>query len=294
MTGVIEVIDGGPLTTVQDAGRIGLAHLGVSPSGFLDAPAAKLANRLVGNDETSAVLETTGRGPRLRLLEVDDRESVAVVAVTGAPASIHIDGRLADPHAPLHLHIGEELRIGQPTAGVRGYLAIRGGFEVAPVLGSRSTDLLSHLGPPPLAAGQRLPYGRPTGRVPSSESLSGSGIKAEPTLEVYPGPSREWFRRDAMTTLVQTTWTVTPASSRVGLRLNGRVLRRSDRELRPEGMVMGSIQVPPDGQPVLLLADHPTTGGYPVIAVVRARDLPHAAQAAPGTTLRFRLVGNPR
>ena len=279
MTGVIEVIDGGPLTTVQDAGRTGLAHLGVSPSGFLDVPAAKLANRLVGNDETAAVLETTGvdRGYASR-----DRSESAAVAVTGAPTTIHIEGRLADHHAPLLLHVGENCESGSP---LRAAQLRRGARRLRGRAGARQP--LHRSAEPPRAAAARRRAAAPVGGAhrprPAVEDgcVSGQG-RADPS-EVYPGPSADWFAPEAMATLVGTTWTVDPASSRVGLRLSGPALKRSARELRPEGMVTGSIQVPPDGQPVLLLADHPTTGGYPVIAVARARDLPHAAQAAPGS-----------
>ena len=290
MTGWFEVLDGGPLTTVQDAGRPGLAHLGVAPSGFLDAQAATLANRLVGNPESAALLETTGRGPRLRLAELAPGAAGVVVALTGAPAPIRINGRAAEPLRAQLIRLGDQLEVGQVTAGIRSYLAIRGGLLVPEILGSRSTDLLSQLGPPPLAAGQRLPFGVVADPVPEVDAVPGSAFDAAIQLEVFPGPSRDWFEATALRAFTSAIWTVDSTSSRVGVRLCGPVLRRSSRELRPEGMVTGSIQVPPDGQPVLLLNDHPVTGGYPVIAVLRERDLPLAAQAAPGTEVRFQLL----
>ncbi len=285
----LEVVRAGPLTTVQDAGRPGLAHIGVSPSGFADAPAARLANRLVGNPDDAALLEATGHGPTLR---VPPGSPAVTVAVTGAPAPIRVDGRVADPYTAIVLLPGQELTVGAVTAGVRSYLAVRGGLTGPAVLGSRATDLLSGLGPAPLAAGDTLAYGPPPGPVPAPDAVPVAGIDLTPVLTVLPGPRDEWFTADALHLLTSVTWTVSPESSRIGVRLTGqRLERRSDRELPPEGMVTGAIQVPPSGQPVLLLQDHPTTGGYPVIACVRAADLHHAAQGAPGTTLRFRLAG---
>ncbi len=287
MTGLLEVIDGGLLTTVQDPGRPGLAHLGISPSGFLDPPAARLANRLVGNPQAAAVLETTGRGPTLR-----PRDTGVVVAVAGAAAAILVDGRAADQYASFLLQPGQTLEIGRAVTGLRCYVAVRGGFAVSPVLGSRSTDLLSGLGPPVVRGGHVLPVGEAiAGSVPAADGVAYADLAASPVIGIYPGPSRDWFTREALQLLGSRDWLVDPASSRIGLRLNGPALERCRAgELAPEGMVTGSIQVPPNGLPVLLLADHPTTGGYPVIAVAREADLHHAAQAAPGTAIRFRLL----
>ncbi len=285
-----EVVDGGLLTTVQDAGRHGLAHLGVPPSGFLDVPAARLANRLVGNHENAALLESTGSGPTLLM-----RGAAAVVAVTGAPAAVSVDGHAVDHHASFLLRAGERLAVGRATSGLRSYLAVRGGIEVEPVLGSRSTDLLSGLGPPVLQAGQQLPLGDAVAAaVPSADGVAFPAVVADPVITLLPGPGADWFSPEALQLLGSEAWTVDPASSRVGLRLSGTSLSRiRSGELAPEGMVTGSVQVPPSGLPVLLLADHPTTGGYPVIAVALERDLHHAAQAAPGSTVRFRLRANP-
>jgi biotin-dependent carboxylase-like uncharacterized protein len=290
MTAILEVEDGGLLTTIQDAGRAGFAHLGVAPAGYLDVPAARLANRLVGNRESAAVLETTGRGPALVL-----RGAGTVVAVTGAPAIVSIDGRPADHHASLLLRDGQSLTVGRVTSGLRSYLAVRGGIAVEPVLGSRSADLLSGLGPQALAAGQRIPVGDAVaGIVPAADGMAYPSVIAEPVITLDPGPSDDWFTSEAWQLLGSQAWTVDPASSRVGLRLIGKPLaRRRSGELAPEGMVTGSLQVPANGLPVLLLADHPTTGGYPVIAVAVEGDLHHAAQAAPGSTIRFRLRANP-
>jgi biotin-dependent carboxylase-like uncharacterized protein len=290
MTAILEVVNGGLLTTVQDAGRPGLAHLGVPPSGFLDAPAARLANRLVGNHQNAALLETTGSGPTLIL-----RGNAVVVAITGAPTAVSIDGQAGDHHASFLLRPGQSLSVGRATAGLRSYVAVRGGIDVDPVLGSRSADLLSGLGTPVLEAGQQLPIGDAVAdAVPAADGVAFPAVVAEPVIALVPGPSNDWFGPEALQSLGSQAWTVAPASSRVGLRLTGAPLqRRRSGELPPEGMVTGSLQVPPNGLPVLLLADHPTTGGYPVIAVAREADLHHAAQAAPGSTVRFTLLASP-
>ena len=283
MTRWLEVLDPGPLTTVQDAGRPGLAHLGVPASGALDRPSARLANRLVGNEVQAALLECTVSGPTLRA-----GPGGALVAVTGAPAPVHVAGRACDVGVALWVPAGEVLRVGPATAGLRSYIAVRGGLQVEPVLGSRSYDVLSGLGPAPLAAGQRLPVGPACGTVPAADVVPPPDLDAEPLLPVVLGPRDDWFAPDAVVLLTAARWTVTADSNRIGVRLAGPPLaRRRHEQLPPEGVVTGSVQVPADGQPVLFLADHPTTGGYPVLAVVDEDALPAAAQARPGTTLRF-------
>lgn len=282
----LEVLDPGPLTTVQDRGRPGLAHLGIPPSGALDRRSAALANRLVGNGKGAAVLETTMSGPRL-LVRAPAGSSL-VVAVTGAPAAVRVDGRSRDSNVALRLRAGAVLEVGQASAGVRSYVAVRGGLVVEPVLGSRSYDLLSGLGPPPLQAGQHLPLGPATGDVPAVDFVPLPPFDPCPVLPVIAGPRHDWFGPEALALLVGTLWRVTADSNRIGLRLSGPpVPRHIPGQLPPEGVVTGSIQVPRDGQPVLFLADHPTTGGYPVIAVADEATLPAAAQARPGTSLRF-------
>ncbi|MFE0331386.1 biotin-dependent carboxyltransferase family protein [Streptomyces sp. NPDC058960] len=279
------VVRAGLLTTVQDRGRPGHAHLGVPRSGALDAPAAALVNRLVGNPPEAAVLETTLNGCALR------PRSAVTVAVGGAPCAVTVDGRPAPWGAPVRVPGGALLEMGPARAGVRGYIGIAGGVAVDPVLGSRSTDLLSGLGPPPLADGAVLPLGVPTGPHARVDAVPQPGPPAELVLRVTLGPRADWFTRDALRTLVTRAYRVSAASNRIGLRTEGPALERARTgELPSEGMVLGAVQVPPDGRPVVFLADHPTTGGYPVIAVVRTADLAAAAQAAPGTPVRFTAV----
>ncbi|MEN3583800.1 biotin-dependent carboxyltransferase family protein [Streptomyces sp. ZYX-F-203] len=282
------VVRAGLLTTVQDRGRPGHAHLGVPRSGVLDPPAARLANRLVGNAVDAAVLETTLDGCSLR------PTTPVTVAVGGAPCPVGVDGRPAAWGAAVRVPAGAVLEIGEAVRGVRSYLAVAGGVAVAPVLGSRSTDLLSGLGPPPLVEGTVLPVGSPGPPPAPADAAPYPAPPDELVLRVTPGPREDWFTAEAVRVLVSRPYRVASSGNRIGLRLTGPVLERSaPGELPSEGMVLGAVQVPPDGCPVVFLADHPTTGGYPVIGVVRGSDLPAAAQAAPGTPVRFVGVGGP-
>jgi biotin-dependent carboxylase-like uncharacterized protein len=278
----LSVVRAGALTTVQDLGRPGHAHLGVPPSGALDRPAAALVNRLVGNPPDAAVLETTLDGCAVR------PRSALTAAVGGAPCRVTVDGRPVAWGAPVHVPAGAVLDVGAAVAGVRGYLAVSGGVAVEPVLGSRSTDLLSGLGPPPLTDGAVLPLGTCAGGHACVDVAPQPAPPAELVLRVTAGPRDDWFTPQALRTFTSRAYRVSAASNRIGLRTEGPSLERARAgELPSEGMVLGAVQVPPDGRPVVFLADHPTTGGYPVIAVVRTADLAAAAQAVPGTPVRF-------
>ncbi|SEL94551.1 biotin-dependent carboxyltransferase family protein [Streptacidiphilus jiangxiensis] len=350
------VVRPGPLTTIQDTGRRGVAALGVPRAGALDGPAFRWANTLVGNRDGdagghagvvaaqaaggrtgdspdtaagshpgsgaggslgdspdtaagghpgsgaggragggrtgiapgAAVLEATFGGLALRLVG-----GAAWIAVTGAPTPVHVDGRAVAFSAPVRVREGALVEIGRPVAGVRCYLAVDGGFAVPRVLGSRSTDLLAGLGPDQLHAGTRLPLGPPRRLDSLGQGADGSPLAAPPRellLRLTPGPRRDWFEPESLAALARTPYRVSPASNRIGLRLtDGPPLRRLAGlgELPSEGMVLGAVQVPPDGMPVVFLADHPTTGGYPVVGVVPEADLAAAAQAAPGTPVRL-------
>ncbi|HEV3497226.1 MAG TPA: biotin-dependent carboxyltransferase family protein, partial [Actinomycetes bacterium] len=275
----------GLLTTVQDLGRVGLAHLGVPTAGAVDRRAFGLANRLVGNRPDAAALEITLAGPELEL------EAGGWVALTGGQVAAELGERAVPMDVAVRVEPGQVLRIGSLSSGLRAYLAVRGGIGVAEVLGSRSTDTLAGIGPPRLEEGTRLPVGDLVQSDPFQQVAPTPRIGLEPLLRAVRGPRDDLFTDGALHTLIATAWTVSSDSDRTGIRLEGPVLeRRRKVELASEGMVEGSLQVPPDGHPILFLANHPTTGGYPVIAVVAGRDLPLAAQARPGTRLRFRLV----
>ncbi|MEU6128195.1 biotin-dependent carboxyltransferase family protein [Saccharopolyspora sp. NPDC047091] len=280
---MIEVVAPGPLATVQDLGRPGHAGIGVGVSGAADRGSLRLANRLVGNPEGAAAVETTFGGLVLR----PDRD--VTVAVTGADGPITVDGRAEPVNTVLRVRAGAQLRLGTPVRGLRGYLAVRGGIAVEPVLGSRATDVLSGLGPPPLAAGTRLPIGPAPREFPVVDQAPVRTRDGELVLAAVPGPRADWFTDRAVDALFGAPFEVSAEIDRVGMRLDGPELTRSrDEELPSEGMALGSLQVPPSGRPTLFLADHPVTGGYPVIAVLRAADVDRAAQARPGQRIRFR------
>ena len=281
----LEVVRAGALTTVQDQGRPGFAHLGVPRSGALDRAAAAAANAAVGNDPAAAVLETTVMGVAVRAV------GPCVVAVTGPPALVAVDGARAAMGQPVTVPDGAVLDVGPAQAGVRSYLAVAGGIDVPAVLGSRSTDLLSGLGPPRLRDGDRLPIGRSRSGDPPAAVADPASSPAELVLTVRLGPRHDWFSAAALETLLHTDYTVSPVSNRVALRLSGAPLERAvPDELPSEGVVLGAVQVPADGQPLIFLADHPTTGGYPVVAVVDDADVDCCAQARPGTVVRFRVA----
>ncbi|MEU6072433.1 biotin-dependent carboxyltransferase family protein [Micromonospora sp. NPDC047074] len=280
MTAAVEVLRAGALTTVQDLGRVGWAHLGVPRSGALDPAALRLANRLVGNPEPTAGLEITMTGCVLRF------PRAATVAVTGAGAHVRVGDRPGDVGRPLSVPAGSVLRIDPPRDGLRNWLAVGGGIDVEPVLGSRATDTLAGLGPPPLRDGDRLPLGAPTGPPAPVDFTVPTPAPAELRLTLRLGPRADWFTPAALDRLFGSAYTVSPVSNRVGARLTGAALPRAVAgELPSEGIVLGAVQVPADGQPLIFLADHPTTGGYPVVGVVD--DVTPLAQARPGTTVRF-------
>ena len=265
----LDVVTAGWATTIQDAGRAGLADLGVPRSGALDGELRAVLNRLVGNPEDAAVLETLG-GLRVR-------PSRALVVATSA--------EMAATAVP----VGEPIDVDPASGALWGYLAVRGGITVDAVLGSRSQDSRSDLGPPPVAAGTVLPVGPD----PGTELVADLAPPRPPrdVVDAWPGPRVDWFVEGALDQLATTTWIVSPDVSRVGARLDGAPIARSrHEELASEGLVNGAVQVPPDGRPVVMLADHPTTGGYPVLAIVDDASLATVVQARPGTSLRFRVV----
>ena len=276
---------------VEDLGRPGMAAQGLSRSGAADRGAAQRANRIVGNRVGAAVLEVIpGRfaaragGPLL-------------VAVTGAAAEIAVVGGFRRRDSPIALGVGHTLTITAPSVssgssgpsdGLRCYLAVRGGIAVDSVLGSRSSDLLAGIGPASVRAGDVLPIGtdswgtpRPVAPPPPPESTGGPGIT------VLPGPQTDWFR-GGLSALAGRTWQVSTSSNRVGVRLEGPPLTRTTAgEVPTQGLVPGAIQVPPDGRPVIVLVDHPVTGGYPVIGVVPTSDLDAVAQLRPGAAVHL-------
>lgn len=274
---------------VQDAGRPGYAALGVSESGAADRRALRDANRAVGNEPDAAVLESVG-GAVLRF------RGAGVAAVTGAIGRLTLVEaggavRAIDHGEPFATADGDELTLAHPERGLRYVVAVRGGVDVPAALGSRASDTLAGLGPAALVAGDTVPIGdagaHPVqpGAVPRDLPAPGERVDLEITL----GPRDEWFTTAALDALTGQEWTVTPRSDRVGIRLHGDtpLERARTGELPSEGAVTGAIQVPPDGQPVLFLPDHPLTGGYPIIGALTDRSLDLAGQLAPGVRLRL-------
>lgn len=287
MKRALEVLATGPLALVEDLGRPGLAATGVGRSGAADRAALTLANRLVANPEDAAAIEVTFGGLAVRAT------GLLTVALTGAGAPADVDGTPVGHHALITLRDGQTLRLGVPRTGLRSYLAVRGGIDVAPVLGSRSTDVLADIGPPRLAEGQTLPVGPEPGELPLVDVAPVPEPPDGPvTLRAVPGPRAD--RIADPTALATTTWTASSRSDRVGMRLEGGKLGwAGDGEIPSEGMVRGAVQVPSGGEPVVFLADHPVTGGYPVAAVVVDADVDRAAQVRPGQGVRFRFVDAP-
>ena len=285
MTGPVLVVEAvGPLATIQDLGRPGHSALGVTSSGAADRPAYRLGNRLVGNQEDAASIEVLFGGLVLRATEP------VTVAVTGAPVPLHIDDRAAPLCVPLTLRTGQLLTLGMPVTGLRSYIAIRGGIKAERLFGSASTDPTSGVGPPPLKVGRALAVGDGTLGPLGATDVAAPSSPAQDflVLRAILGPRHGWFTPAAIQTLAASTWTVTSDSDRVGIRLTGPALQRARTdELPSEGVVRGGIQIPASGQPLIFFADHPTTGGYPVIAVVLDEDTDALAQTLPGDRIRF-------
>ncbi|MCT1476723.1 urea amidolyase family protein [Microbacterium sp. p3-SID336] len=291
----VEVVRASLQLLVQDAGRPGYAALGVSASGVADRTASHDANRAVGNPPEAAVLESVG-GAVLRF------RGAGVAAVAGALGTLVLSDsagveRPVVHGAPFATVDGDELTLGHPEQGLRYVVGVRGGLDVDPALGSRAADTLAGLGPQPLSAGAVVPIGEVAAAsvdpvsVPRPLPAPGDLVHLEITL----GPRDDWFTPAGREVLTAQEWTVTPRSDRVGIRLHGDtpLERAVSGELPSEGAVTGAIQVPPDGQPVLFLPDHPLTGGYPIVGALTDRSLDLAAQLAPGVRVRFTVKETP-
>ena len=282
---MIEVLRPGPLTTVQDLGRPGYAHLGVPEAGAADAFSLRIANRLTGNRDGAPALEMTGEGADLRF----DVETF--IACTGGELEVKLDGAPVPMYQLLTVKAGAVLECGRITQGWRSYLAVAGGIEVPKVLGSSSSDTLAGLGPAPLEAGQCLPVGALESRPAGAYLRAPPHYPRSATLRVLPGPQQDWFSADARRRFATSVFKVLSRSDRTGARLGGPELALNRAaELASMGMTEGAIQVPPSGQPIALLANHGATGGYPVIANVISADLGLLAQLAPGAELCFSEV----
>lgn len=296
-TGELHVLDGGLLTTIQDAvGRPGRGRYGIPTGGAMDAEAARLANRLVGNRGDEAVLEITLQGPTLSVT------SAAHVGLAGADLGAVSEHLRLVPGYSYRIGPGAVVRFEHSLGtarGVRAYLAVAGGFDVAPVLGSVATDRRSGfggLGGRELRAGDILAFrGDQTGPqrgLVRAHPEPPIDRHAPTEVRVIPTPGDlVWFGPEALHALVDATWTVAPDSDRNGIRLCGGHVSALTGRIPSLGVPVGSVQVPPSGEPIVTMVDGPVTGGYPVVGVVPAIDLGRLAQLAPGATLHFRRIG---
>ncbi|MFC9425651.1 biotin-dependent carboxyltransferase family protein [Streptomyces sp. NPDC056987] len=283
---VLTVVEAGVATSVQDLGRPGLAHLGVPASGPTDRRSFRLANRLAGNPENTPALEVTVGGLAVTL------SAPRYVAITGAPAPVTVDGVPALDGPLVRLPAGSVLRIGRPWAACRSYLAVSGGIETDRVLGSASRDSLTGLGPAPVTAGTEYGLGpaAPVPAVPLELAFSVVPCGGRVTARFRWGPRHDLFSAADRHALTTTPWRISAQCDRVGARLTGPPLSVGPVDLASEGTVRGAIQVPPSGEPIVFLSDHPVTGGYPVIGVVTDADIDLVGQTLPGDELRLTPV----
>jgi len=287
----LRVLEPGPLLLVEDAGRHGRLALGVSPAGYADATAARRANRLVGNPEDAAVLESLMGGVVLEV--VGAAVILAVSGVVTVVESVGPDGRrlgrTAGAEAPISVPAGAVVRIAAPSAGLRAMIAVRGGVAVSPVLGSRSRDTLAGLGPAPLAVGDVVPVGAAAVGWPE---LDLAVVAPPPSAERELALPMRWGPRDDRLTEAGRAALLAPRvvsarGDRVGVRLDGPATVTTASPLPSEPTLAGAVEVPPDGVPIVLGRDHPTTVGYPVVAVVAPAGHDRLAQARPGTPVRL-------
>ncbi len=298
----IKVIAPGVLTTVQDTGRFGHQAAGIPEAGAMDRASLRLANALAGNSEDAAALELTVFGGTFEF------EGDGTIALTGADMRPFLNGNRMVMNAAVSVQTGDRLELGTAAWGVRAYLAVSGGIDVPVVLGSRSTDLKSRLGGlegRKLRAGDVLESGSADGslRQTAAEPAKAQGTSWEPVLKRLErvtaaegavrirflfGPQDAMFGEDAKQTFTESVYTLSTACDRMGCRLEGAAVPSlNGTDILSEGICFGSIQVPANGQPIVMMADHQTTGGYAKIGTVLSEDLPLLAQLGPGKKIRF-------
>lgn len=290
----LEVLHGGMLTTVQDLGRYGYERYGVPVAGAMDPFALQAANLLVGNSPGEAALEITLVGPTLRATEH------CLIAVTGADLSLRLDGRPLPSWMAIFVRRGQIIEFGPPKQGCRAYLAVAGGIDLPPLMGSRSTYLSGGFGGlagRALKKGDLIPIGRTAFHLPI---LAGREFPADhippysdaPEVHVLLGPQDDYFSQEGIAAFLSSPYRVSPSSNRMGYRLYGAEIAHKERaDIISDGIVLGSVQVPANKQPMVMMADHQTTGGYPKIATVIGADIPLLAQCVPGaSTVTFKAI----
>ena len=290
----LEVLEGGMLTTVQDLGRYGYERYGVPVAGAMDPFALQVANALVGNSLDEAALEMTIVGPTLRATES------CLIAVTGADLSFRVNGRPLPLWMAIFVRRGWIIEFGERKRGCRAYLAVAGGIDVPPIMGSKSTYLRGGFGGfqgRALRGGDLIPVGQAAFHLPS---LAGNEFPADripdysdaPEVHVILGPQDDYFTEEGITAFLSSEYKVSLTSDRMGYRLQGAEIAHQGRaDIISDGIVLGSVQVPADRQPIILMADRQTTGGYPKIATVISADIPLLAQCLPGaSTVTFKAI----
>jgi biotin-dependent carboxylase-like uncharacterized protein len=296
MMPALRVVAPGLLTTIQDFGRVGYQHLGVPVSGALDPVSLRAANLLVGNPPGIAALEVAYLGPTLtveaddvRIAAVGANAAIDVLAEAGAP-----EGRRIEMMRSHRLRRGEAIRIGALTGAPVLYLAVEGGFDIAPVLGSLSTCIRAGIGGwqgRALIAGDRLPLWQPRAAERAEVRFEGIDLRPPARVRAIPGPQHDHFADEEIAAFFAGEYTVGPSADRMGMRLTGRPIRHlKGFDIPSDGIAPGSIQIPGDGQPLVLLADRQTTGGYPKIATVISADLPALARLPIGARVGFEAV----
>ncbi|MFQ6100599.1 MAG: biotin-dependent carboxyltransferase family protein [Anaerolineae bacterium] len=291
---MLEVLAGGLLTTVQDLGRYGYERYGVPVAGAMDQFALRAANLLVGNPPDAAALEVTITGPTLR---ASDK---CLIAATGADLALRVNGWKMSPWMAIFVRKGWMIEFGGRKTGCRAYLAVAGGIDVTPVMGSRSTYLSGAFGGFKgrlLRQGDLIPLGEVSFHLPS---LAGRSFPSNlipdygdvPEIHVVLGPQDDYFTDEGIAAFLSGEYQVSPTSDRMGYRLQGPEIAHKERaDIISDGIALGSVQVPADRQPIVMMADHQTTGGYPKIATVISADIPLLAQCMPGqSTVTFEAV----
>ncbi|HVH31245.1 MAG TPA: 5-oxoprolinase subunit PxpB [bacterium] len=276
-----EVREGGLYTTIQDLGRVGYRSLGVPLSGAMDSAALQLANVLVGNAPGVPALECTAPGPVLRALRD------VTIAITGADLQLILDRATLEPGTAIRLRAGQTLSFGAPRAGMWAYVAVAGGLDVPTVLGSASVYVPGSMGGVRLRAGDILGRREGPTRFLTGKAASLPIPTEEATIRVIPGPQDAWFEPDVLAAFYRATFTVSVRSDRAGTRLDGPKVPTQRERMLSDGMVPGALQVPSGGQPIVIMPDGPTTGGYPKLGVVASADLRLLAQARPGVKIHF-------
>lgn len=284
----IKIISGGFLTTIQDMGRFGYQETGMSVSGVMDTRAASLANILVGNEENEAVIEVTMMGPTIEFTEAN------VISVTGGDLGALLDEKPMARYEAVSVKAGQVLRFLGMKNGARAFLAFAGGLKVPSVMGSKSTNLKSKIGGMDgrkLAAGDEIMFSAPKTWLPNmgKRRLSIPDFSAkEHVLRVILGPQEDCFTQNGITTFLNSTYTITNEYDRMGCRMEGNVIEhKNGGDIITDGISFGAVQVPSHGNPIVMMADHQTTGGYTKIANVISVDLPILAQCMPGNRIRF-------